>query len=160
MIAKIEEWVLTIALSAMSLLAFYQVVTRYVFTSLGFTWVEELVRHFFVVITFIGAGAVLRKKGHQGVEILSSLLPERIKPYHGLYANLCGFIFSAAAAYVTLYLLLEQRAIGILTTATRLPMYVVTIPMAVGFALMTYYAVKELVCITLHLARGKKGGKS
>jgi TRAP-type C4-dicarboxylate transport system permease small subunit len=159
MLAKVEEWVLIIALSAMSLLAFYQVATRYVFTSLGFTWVEELVRHLFVVITFVGAGAVMRKKGHQGVEILSSLLPGRLEPYHGLYASLCGFIFSAAAAYVTLYLLLEQRAIGILTTATRLPMYVVTIPMVVGFVLMTYYAVREIVCITIDLVRGRKEEK-
>jgi len=159
MLAKIEEWFLIIALSAMSLLAFYQVVTRYVFTSLGFTWVEELVRHFFVAITYIGAALVMRKKGHQGVEILSRLLPPRIKPYHSLYTDVCALIFSAAAAYVTFYLLLEQRAIGIITTATHLPMWAVTIPMVLGFALMTYYAVKDIVCTTLGLVRGRKGEK-
>jgi TRAP-type C4-dicarboxylate transport system permease small subunit len=157
MLAKLEEWFLTIALVAMSLLAFYQVITRYVFTSLGATWIEELVRHFFVAVTFIGAAVVLRKKGHQGVEALSRLLPARIKPYHSLYANLCAFVFSTAAAYVTLSLLLEQRAIGIITTATRLPMYVVTIPMVVGFVLMACYALKEIACVILDLARGRRG---
>ncbi|OGP62587.1 MAG: hypothetical protein A2170_09205 [Deltaproteobacteria bacterium RBG_13_53_10] len=159
MLAKLEEWFLIIALIAMSLLAFYQVVTRYVFTSLGFTWIEELVRHFFVAVTFIGAAVVMRKKGHQGVEILSTLLPVRMKPYHSLYVDACALIFSAAAAYVTFSLLLEQRAIGIITTATRLPMWVVTIPMVLGFLLMTYYAVKDIISVTLGLAHRRKGEK-
>jgi TRAP-type C4-dicarboxylate transport system permease small subunit len=159
MLAKIEEWFLIIALSVMSLLAFYQIVTRYVFTSLGFTWTEELVRHFFVAVTFIGAAVVMRKKGHQGVEILSTLLPVHMKPYHNLYADACALIFSAAAAYVTLNLLLEQRAIGITTTATRLPMWVVTISMVLGFLLMTYYAVKDIISVTVGLIRKRKGEK-
>jgi TRAP-type C4-dicarboxylate transport system permease small subunit len=155
---KLEEWFVVILLCIMAILAFYQVVTRYVLTSLGLPWIEEMVRHFFVAITFIGAAIVLRKKGHQGVEILSQILPSRIKPYHQLYVDACSLVFSLAAFYASIQLILRQRAIGILTSATRFPVYVITIPIAIGFILMVYYVSKDLIVVLGDLL-SRKGGR-
>jgi TRAP-type C4-dicarboxylate transport system permease small subunit len=159
MLREIEEWGLIISLCVMSILAFYQVVTRYIFTSLGFPWVEELVRHFFVLITFIGAAVVMRKKGHQGVEILSRWVPPRIKPYLQLYADLCSFIFASVASYASLQLLLKQKVLKLLTTSTRIPSYIITIPIVLGFILITYYLVRDLIVDSQNLSRGKSGGQ-
>jgi len=155
MLRKFEEWALIISLSVMSLLAFYQVITRYIFTSLGFPWVEELVRHFFVLITFIGAAVLMRKKGHQGVEVLFRLLPSQIKPYFQLYADLCSFIFALVASYASLQLLLKQRALRLLTTSTRIRTYVITIPIVLGFILIAYYLVRHLIADCKNLSKEK-----
>jgi len=151
MLRKLEEWFLIIFLSAMSLLGFYQVVTRYVFTSLGFPWIEELVRHLFVAISFIGAGVVTRKKGHPSLEMLSEFLPKRMKPYHQIYADVCSVVFSMAASFISFQLLLKQKSFHILTSGTRIPMYVLTIPIVLGFLLITYYLIVDFVKVSRQL---------
>lgn len=159
MLKTIEEWFLIIFLSAMSLLGFYQVVTRYVFTSLGMPWIEELIRHLFVAISFIGAAVVTRKKGHPSLEMLSEFLPSRLKPYQQFYADVCSVVFSLAASYTSLQLLLKQRALHILTSGTRIPMYVLTIPIVLGFLLITYYLAVDLVKVSRQLFNGKDEGQ-
>jgi hypothetical protein len=84
MLTKTEEWVLIVSMVAMAVLGGYQVVTRYVFTSLALIWIEELIRHLFIVVTYIGAAAVMRKKGHPAVEAFAQILPSRLKTYHEL----------------------------------------------------------------------------
>jgi TRAP-type C4-dicarboxylate transport system permease small subunit len=140
----------------MALLAFYQVVTRYIFTSLSLPWIEEMVRHLFVAITFIGAAVLTRKKQHPGVEILSRVIPNRIKPYHELYSLTFSLIFSALASYASLQLVLKQKAVNLLTVATRIPLYVLTIPVFLGFALITYYLLRDLIVVSRDLLSGKK----
>jgi C4-dicarboxylate transporter DctM subunit len=159
MLKRIEEWFLVIFLSAMSLLGFYQVVTRYVFTSLSLTWIEELIRHLFVAISFIGAAVVTRKKEHPILEMLSEFLPHRIKPFHQLYADVCAVVFSMAASFTSFQLLLKQRTLHILTSGTRIPMYVLTIPIVLGFLLMTYYLVVDLIKVSRQLSKGKDEGQ-
>jgi TRAP-type C4-dicarboxylate transport system permease small subunit len=151
---KSEEWFLVVSLSAMSILAFYQVVTRYVFTSLALPWIEELVRYLFVAITFIGAAVVTRKKAHPGIEILSQLMPSKMKPYHQLYTDICSLIFSLVASYVTLHLILKQKTIAMLTPAIRVPMFYVTIPMAIGLILIAYYVIRDLIAVVGNLITG------
>ena len=155
MLKRIEEWFLVIFLSAMSLLGFYQVVTRYVFTSLGLPWIEELVRHLFVAISFIGAAVVTRKKEHPSLEMLAEFLPRRMKPFHQFYSDVCAVVFSIAASYTSYQLLLKQKALHILTSGTRIPMYVLTIPIVLGFLLITYYLVVDLIKVSKQLFDGK-----
>ena len=157
MLGKLEEWFVVVCLSLMAVLAFYQVITRYVFTSLGLPWIEELVRHLFVAITYIGAAVVMRKKGHQGVEFLSQKLPARMKPYHQVYVAICSLAFAIIASYAALQLVSKQRVLPILTTGTRIPIYIPTIPIVVGFLLITYYLIRDLIAGLRSLCCGKAG---
>ena len=148
MISKTEEWILSVSLVAMSLLGVYQVATRYVFTSLAFTWVEELIRHLFIVITYIGAAVVTRKKGHPAVDAIAQILPSRVKDWHGVYTALCSLVFAAVAAYASWELVLKQKKIGIETVGTEIPLYIVSIPMLVGFCLMVLHSGRQLFAAT------------
>ena len=159
MLKRIEEWFLVIFLSAMSLLGFYQVATRYVFTSFGMPWIEELVRHLFVAVSFIGAAVVTRKKEHPSLEMLAEFLPRRMKPFHQLYSDVCAVVFSMAASYTSFQLLLKQRALHILTSGTRIPMYVLTIPIVLGFLLITYYLFVDLIRVSGELSKRKDEGQ-
>jgi TRAP-type C4-dicarboxylate transport system permease small subunit len=70
------EWLLALALLAMLGMVFGNVVLRYGFDS-GITVTEEISRVLFVWITFLGAVAVARRRGHLGFDLAVRLLPRR-----------------------------------------------------------------------------------
>lgn len=49
------------------------------FSLLNFTWIEELIRYFFVWIVFLGIGTVYKNNGHAKIEILVNVLSEKWK---------------------------------------------------------------------------------
>lgn len=62
-----------------------QIVSRFLF-ALPFTWAEEVMRLFFVLLVFFGAVAVTRGREHLAVDILNIALKPRIFPrVWGLY---------------------------------------------------------------------------
>ena len=68
------EHLIVIALAAMVLMVFGNVVLRYAFNS-GITVSEELSRWAFVWMIFIGAVLALREHAHLGTDMLVSRLP-------------------------------------------------------------------------------------
>lgn len=68
------EALLALALAAMVVMVFGNVVLRYAFDS-GITISEELSRFLFVWITFAGAVVVMRQGGHLGFDLLVRALP-------------------------------------------------------------------------------------
>lgn len=70
------RWVLTLILSAMSVLIFTNVVLRYA-THQSIEWAEEVARHLMIWLTFLGLGPVLRFGGHIAVENLQDWVPDR-----------------------------------------------------------------------------------
>lgn len=68
------EGLLCLALAAMVVMVFGNVVLRYAFDS-GITVSEELSRYLFVWITFLGALAVMREGGHLGFDLIARALP-------------------------------------------------------------------------------------
>ena len=68
------EVLLALALAAMVIMVFGNVVLRYAFDS-GITVSEELSRFLFVWITFAGAVVVMRQGGHLGFDLLVRALP-------------------------------------------------------------------------------------
>jgi TRAP-type C4-dicarboxylate transport system permease small subunit len=72
---NIAEGVLVLALLAMLVMVFGNVVLRYAFNS-GITVSEELSRILFVWLTFLGAVAVMRQDGHLGFDLVVRALPK------------------------------------------------------------------------------------
>ncbi|QQZ10147.1 TRAP transporter small permease [Heyndrickxia vini] len=69
MIAYIENTVLAVSLGVMSLVAFANIVSRYLFHySISFT--EEVTINLFVLVTFLGAAAGIRNNAHLGFSML------------------------------------------------------------------------------------------
>lgn len=68
-IAYIENTILAITLAVMSILAFANIVSRYLFHySISFT--EEVTVNLFVLLTFLGAAAGIRNNAHLGFTML------------------------------------------------------------------------------------------
>lgn len=71
---KLLELLVVVALVAMVVMVFGNVVLRYFFNS-GITVSEELSRYFFIWLTYIGAMVAMREGGHLGVDTLVRRLP-------------------------------------------------------------------------------------
>jgi len=72
---SLAEWLLVLALGAMVVMVFGNVVLRYLFNS-GITVTDELSRLLFVWLTFLGAVVVLRQGGHLGFDLVTTALPK------------------------------------------------------------------------------------
>jgi TRAP-type C4-dicarboxylate transport system permease small subunit len=92
--ARIVDWYyrglrffIVVALAAMVVLVFGNVVLRYVFNT-GITVSEEAARWLFVWMTFVGAVIALRKHAHLGVDSVVQRLPRAAKKACFLVSNL------------------------------------------------------------------------
>ncbi|MDG5973628.1 tripartite ATP-independent periplasmic transporter DctQ component [Hydrogenophaga taeniospiralis CCUG 15921] len=105
LIDRCARWIhvlIALALAAMLLLVFGNVVLRYAFNS-GISVSEELSRWLFVWITFLGAIVAVKEHGHLGTDMLLSKLPpigRRIclVASHGLMLFCTWLLFSGALA--------------------------------------------------------------
>ena len=75
---RLLEWLIALALAAMVVLVFGNVVLRYGFNS-GIAVSEELSRWLFVWVVFLGAVVALKEHGHLGTDFLVSRLGRRGK---------------------------------------------------------------------------------
>ncbi|KQM75433.1 TRAP transporter small permease [Xylophilus sp. Leaf220] len=97
---RLLDFLMVVALAAMVVLVFGNVVLRYVFNS-GITVSEEVSRWLFVWLTFLGAVVAMKEHGHLGVDMLVSRLPDGAKKVcvvvgQGLMLWVCWLLFSGS----------------------------------------------------------------
>jgi TRAP-type C4-dicarboxylate transport system permease small subunit len=68
------EWACGLLMTAITVVVFLQVITRYVL-AYPFDWPEELARILFVWVALLGAVVALRRGGHFSIEALTMALP-------------------------------------------------------------------------------------
>ena len=74
--ARLVDYLLAIMLGGMALIAFINVLGRYLFSySLAFT--EEVTIHLFVWMTVLGSGVAFERSGHLGMVTVYGRLPRR-----------------------------------------------------------------------------------
>ena len=109
---RLEEWIISLMLLAMTGLTFLQVVMRYVFNS-GMTWALELTTVFFAIMIFVGVSYGVRVGSHIGVDALVKLMsPAKRKAVSILAVVLSlvyvGFVLTGSMQYV-----LKMKDVGI-----------------------------------------------
>ena len=70
LIQKLINIFLSVAIFAMTLIIFLQVISRYIFNS-PLVWSEELSRYLFVWISFLAIADAVRTKSHIALSILT-----------------------------------------------------------------------------------------
>ena len=131
---RLEEWIISLMLLAMTGLTFLQVVMRYVFNS-GFTWALELTTVFFAVMIFVGVSYGVRVGSHIGVDALVKLLPAGKRKAVALLAVALslvyvGFILTGSMQYV-----LKMKDVGIELEDMSIERWQVLAVMPLGMAL-------------------------
>ena len=134
---RLEEWIISLMLLAMTGLTFLQVVMRYVFNS-GMTWALELTTVFFAVMIFVGVSYGVRVGSHIGVDALVKLMsPGKRKAVSILAVVLClvyvGFILTGSMQYV-----LKMKDVGIELEDMPIERWQVLAVMPLGMVLTGY----------------------
>jgi C4-dicarboxylate transporter DctQ subunit len=104
----LEEGFIALLLGLMTVIAFTQVVNRYVFST-GFTWALELTTYLFAWLVLFGISYGIRTGAHIGIDILVRNFPHKLRRAVGLFGVLaccayCIIMLVGALNYIhTLY---------------------------------------------------------
>lgn len=124
------------------LVVIINVILRFVFDS-GFYWVEEVATVSFIWSVFVGAAAAYRHKMHIGIDLITSLFPERIRELISIIINFLMVIINGYIVYLSVLFIQANRLK--LTPVLDVPAAYVNAAITVGFGLMTIHAVQFLL---------------
>ena len=148
MFAKFEEklffFLKTIAfllMLAMVTIIFSQVVARYALGN-SLTWSEEVGRHIFVWMTFLGAALAVRTKAHVALDLLVDHMPRKLQVAVLGLGHIVMIIFAAVLIYAGVYMItLGSRQ---MSAALQIPMKYIYIILPISGVLIIFYLLKSL----------------
>jgi C4-dicarboxylate transporter, DctQ subunit len=134
---RLEEWIMSLMLLAMTGLAFMQVVRRYIFNT-NFSWNLELTTVCFAFMIFVGISYGVRVGSHIGVDALVRVMPPSLQRASGiLVVLLClvyvGFVLVGATEYVG-----KMKDVGIEFDDMPIERWQVLIIMPIGYAMVAF----------------------
>ena len=132
---RLRELLVVVALVAMVIMVFGNVVLRYGFNS-GITISDEMSRYCFIWLTYIGAMIAMREKGHLGVDTLVKHLPVGGK-------KACLFLSES--------LMLWCNGLFLLGTWKMHELQVSNISPVVGISMIWIYGIGYVVAIVMGL---------
>lgn len=124
------------------LVVIINVILRYGFKS-GLFWVEEVATVSFIWSVFVGAAAAYRHKMHIGIDLITSLFPERVRELISIVINLLMVVINGYIVYLSFLFIQANRLKR--TPVLDVPAVYVNAAIAVGFGLMTVHAVQFLI---------------
>ncbi|WP_035273490.1 TRAP transporter small permease [Desulfogranum japonicum] len=146
----LEEVLGASLLAAMAILAFANVVTRYIFEyPLAFT--EELEVNALVWLTLFGTSLAFKRKHHLRLLFFQDKLPDAIRRLLNTLIGLAGMGLFASLGYLGYQQLLDERILEITSESLNLPQWMYTVCIPVGCTLI----VIRLLQVTLAELRGR-----
>lgn len=142
-INKIQEYVVIFLVSVCILVGTLQVASRFIF-SISIPWSEELIRYSFVWIVFIGASLAVRDNQHATITVVADLLPAKAREIISIIVDLLCIAFAYFMITEGFNLVKMQIATNQLTSATELPIAIVTVIIPVGAILMVLNYIKKI----------------
>lgn len=105
----------------------------------------------------MGAGVCVRTHSHMRMDIIDTFLPEKIKPYVDMIRELIvGVVFGYAAIIVANYIPVVKRT-GMTTSSLDIPQYILYYAMPVGFGLMVFWSIVNIVMDINKIRNGDAG---
>lgn len=130
-----EEVAGALLLAAMALLAFANVVTRYIFSyPLAFT--EELEVNVLVWLTMLGTASAFRKRKHLSMLFFQEKLPRRVQAVIHLAIVVLSVGIFVWLGYLGYLQLLDEQELEITSESLSLPQWIYTAGIPAGCALI------------------------
>ena len=89
---QLEDNFCAVILAIMTVLAFINVIARYVFLA-SYPWVEELNKLGLVIMTYVGAAVALKNHAHLGLSIITDRLPLTAQKVISVFGCVAGLFF-------------------------------------------------------------------
>jgi len=142
---RMVEIASAIALVAASIVLTYSVVTRY-FLHFSTDWQDEVSVFLIIGVVFLSSASVQARRGHVGIEAISSILPSRVNHVRQLLVDIASLIFCTYFSWKSWLLLEEAIVEGYRSSSTWQP------PLWIPYSLMTLGMVLLSVQLLLQVA--------
>lgn len=139
-----EETICVILFSAMVILTFSQVLSRFVF-NLSLGWSEEVSRFMFVWMVYISAAMAAKHRRHIRVELVDQFLPRSISKWAGLLSDLLWIGYALIVAFQGYNIAMMIMGHGQLSPAVQLPMGWIYMIIPLGFVLIAIRVLQGIV---------------
>jgi len=151
LIERLEEWLIALLLTVMTLITFGQVVARYVF-NYSFVWALELNTFLFAWLIFLGAAYGVREGAHIGVDALvKSLSPAKAR-VTAIAATLLCMVYAVLLLVGGWIYVSKMYQVGIMAEDIPIPQWVPRLVLPIGGVLLFLRFGQLLV----RLIRGKE----
>lgn len=134
---RLEEWIMSLMLVAMTSLAFMQVVRRYVFNT-NFSWNLELTTVCFAIMIFIGISYGVRVGSHIGVDALVKLLPDNLRRASAILVVILCLVYVTLIMIGATQYVEKMREVGIEFDDMPIERWQVLIVMPIGYAMVGF----------------------
>ena len=132
---RVEEALIAFLLTLMTLIAFMQVVARYVF-NFSFVWALELITYLFAWLIFLGISYGVRVNSHIGVDALvKSFAPGKARAV-SVAATLLCMAYAAIVFYGGWVYVGKMIDIGIMGEDIPIPQWVPRLVLPMGYAFL------------------------
>ena len=132
------------------------VILRYVF-SIAFVSSEELLTMVFVATTFFGAALGLREGEHIAVNNFTAIMPDKLKKFCNVLAEVFIIIVSAVMIYFSIRMI--QKVGKVTSPATGIARGYYYSLMPISFVITIFYAVVNILKLYIHIDEPIKGYK-
>jgi C4-dicarboxylate transporter DctQ subunit len=140
-IGLINEFIASFGIAAGVLLAFINVIARFVFHE-GIDWAFELTNYLFIWSAFFGASYCFRKECHIRVTLLLDLIPAKLAKLTSLMAHFITTAYLLAVAYFGYLFIFDPdfglKASGEISVDLNIPMWIPYIVLPIAFLTSAY----------------------
>jgi len=147
-IGLINEFIASFGIAAGVLLAFVNVIARFVFHE-GIDWAFELTNYLFIWSAFFGASYCFRKECHIRVTILLDLLPSKLAKFSSLLAHLITLAYLLAVAYYGYLFIFDPdfglKASGEISVDLNIPMWIPYLVLPIAFLTASYRIMQKTI---------------
>lgn len=150
-----EEWLLTFFLGAMAVIMLLQVVMRYVFKS-ALAWPEEVCRYLYIWSCFLGVSYCISQKSELRIDLFEKLFRGKVRFLFQLFLRLICICLYGYLFYTSLSVISHVYETGQLSSAARIPMYLVYLSIPVSMILAVFRSVQSAIKIITQLKHKSK----
>jgi len=147
-IGLINEFIASFGIAAGVLLAFINVIARFVFHE-GIDWAFELTNYLFIWSAFFGASYCFRKECHIRVTILLDLLPAKLAKLTSIIAHLITLAYLLAVAYFGYLFIFDPdfglKASGEISIDLNIPMWIPYLVLPIAFITAAYRVFEKMM---------------
>jgi len=151
-INRVIEIICTVILAMITVLLFYQAISRYLLNHAYF-WIEEFARYSMLAMTFFGSVLCVRRHAHTRIEYFVMKIPGTAGKVVSTFATVCCLILCVVLGYYSTITARSKMRMNL--TSLPIPAGVFTYIITLSFVLMAIGFVLDIV----ETWRRKEAGK-
>ena len=143
-IASINQTMAVVGLSLGVLIAFVNVILRYVF-DMSLTWAGELTNYCFIWSALFGAAYGFKHGAHISITLLIAQFPQTATKYFLIFANLISILYLGLLSYFGYELVLMLIDFDEMSVDLGIPTWIPHLVLPISFRLATYRVIEKLI---------------